>query len=226
MRLTPNHAAVAALAIGSVLASAVFAAEPAMDEAARMQYALGYQLGRDLTVVESRPQDLLKGLEDGRAGAKPKLSDAELSAALAGLQQKVSEQRARDQAAASLKAIADGKTYLAANAKKPGVITTASGLQYRVVTQGSGKTPTAGDTVTVALLGSSAFEDYHLVSPDFELFEDASGDTIPELEIMTNDVKCSHAAAVGPIDEEQVFFCTSRGLSPAVILEKGTQLIS
>ncbi len=40
----------------------------------------------------------------------------------------------------------------------------------------------AGDTVTVALLGSSAFEDYHQVAPDFELFEDASGDTIPELE--------------------------------------------
>jgi FKBP-type peptidyl-prolyl cis-trans isomerase FklB len=154
MRLIPNFAAVAALAVGPMLASAVFAAEPAMDEAARMQYALGYQLGRDLTVVEPRPQDLLKGLEDGRSGTKPKLSDEDLSAALASLQQKVSEQRAREQQAASLKAIADGKAYLAANAKKPGVITTASGLQYRVVTPGTGKTPVAGDTVTVNYKGT------------------------------------------------------------------------
>lgn len=47
------------------------------------------------------------------------------------------------------------------------------------------------------------------------LSEHARADTIPELEILTDDVKCSHAAAVGPLDEEQVFFCTSRGLDPS-----------
>jgi FKBP-type peptidyl-prolyl cis-trans isomerase FklB len=154
MRLTSTCAAIAALAVGSTLATAVSAAEPAMDEAARMQYALGYQLGRDLTAVESRPQDLLKGLEDGRSGAKARLTDEELSAALAGLQQKVSEQRAKEQQAASEKASAAGKLYLAANAKKPGVTTTASGLQYRVITPGTGKTPTASDTVTVNYKGT------------------------------------------------------------------------
>ena len=54
-----------------------------------MQYALGYQLGRDLVGVESRPQDLLKGVEDGRAGGKAKLSEQEMGAALTALQQKV-----------------------------------------------------------------------------------------------------------------------------------------
>ena len=154
MRLTSTYAAIAALAVGSTLATAVSAAEPTMDEAARMQYALGYQLGRDLTAVESRPQDLLKGLEDGRSGAKARLTDEELSAALAGLQQKVSEQRAKEQQAASEKASAAGKLYLAANAKKPGVTTTSSGLQYRVITPGTGKTPTASDTVTVNYKGT------------------------------------------------------------------------
>jgi len=154
MRLTSTCAAIAALAVGFTLATAVSAAEPAMDEAARMQYALGYQLGRDLTAVESRPQDLLKGLEDGRSGAKARLTDEELSTALAGLQQKVSEQRAKEQQAASEKAAAAGKLYLATNAKKPGVTTTASGLQYRVITPGTGKTPTASDTVTVNYKGT------------------------------------------------------------------------
>jgi FKBP-type peptidyl-prolyl cis-trans isomerase len=153
MRLIPTCAALAALTLGSALATTVLAAEPAMDEAARMQYALGYQLGRDLVAIEPRPQDMLKGLEDGRAG-KAKLSDQEMGAALVALQQKVAEQRAKEQAVASEKSLADGKAYLAANAKKPGVTTTASGLQYQVLTAGTGKTPVAGDTVTVNYKGT------------------------------------------------------------------------
>ena len=154
MRLIPTCAALAALTLGSTLATSVSAAEPAMDEPARMQYALGYQLGRDLAAIEARPQDMLKGLEDGRSGGKAKLSEQEMGAALAGLQQKVAEQRAKEQAATSEKAIATGKAYLAANAKKPGVKTTASGLQYQILTAGTGKTPAAGDTVTVHYKGT------------------------------------------------------------------------
>jgi FKBP-type peptidyl-prolyl cis-trans isomerase FklB len=153
MRLIPTCAALAALTLGSSVATSVLAAEPVMDEAARMQYALGYQLGRDLVAIEPRPQDLLKGLEDGRSG-KAKLSDQEMGAALAGLQQKVTEQRAKEQAAASEKAVAAGKAYLAANAGKPGVTTTASGLQYQILTAGTGKTPVASDTVTVHYKGT------------------------------------------------------------------------
>jgi FKBP-type peptidyl-prolyl cis-trans isomerase len=153
MRLIPTCAALAALTLGSTLATTVLAAEPAMDEAARMQYALGYQLGRDLVAIEPRPQDMLKGLADGRAG-KAKLSDEEMAAALAGLQQKVGEQRAKEQAATSEKAVAAGKAYLAENAKKPGVTTTASGLQYQILTAGTGKTPAASDTVTVHYKGT------------------------------------------------------------------------
>jgi hypothetical protein len=92
MRLIPTCAALAALILGSALATTVLAAEPAMDEAARMQYALGYQLGRDLVAIEPRPQDMLKGLADGRAG-KAKLTEEEMGTALASLQQKVAEQR-------------------------------------------------------------------------------------------------------------------------------------
>jgi FKBP-type peptidyl-prolyl cis-trans isomerase FklB len=151
MRLIPTCAM---LILGSTLAASVPAAETTMDEAARMQYALGYQLGRDLVAIEPRPQDMLKGVEDGRSGGKAKLSEAEMGAALAGLQQKVAEQRAKEQAAASEKAVAAGKAYLAANAKKPGVTTTASGLQYQILTAGTGKTPAVSDTVTVHYKGT------------------------------------------------------------------------
>ncbi len=70
------------------------------------------------------------------------------------LQEKVGAQRAKEQAAASEKAAGAGKAFLAANAQKPGVKTTASGLQYRVIAEGSGKSPTAADTVTVNYRGT------------------------------------------------------------------------
>jgi FKBP-type peptidyl-prolyl cis-trans isomerase FklB len=156
MKFSPIPTAFAAVLATTVLASAAPAAETpaAMDEAARMQYALGYQLGRDLVAVEPRPQDLLRGIEDARSGAKARLSDEEMNAALASLETKINEQRAKTQAAAAAQAKAKGAAYLAENAKKPGVVTTASGLQYRVVTPGTGKAPTTNDSVTVHYRGT------------------------------------------------------------------------
>ena len=126
----------------------------AMDEAAKMNYALGYQLGRDLASVEVRSEALLKGVSDGRTGAKSQLSDAEMQSSLMALEKKINDQRAQAQAAATAKAKTDGQAYLAANAKKPGVTTTSTGLQYRVVTPGKGRKPTPADNVTVQYKGT------------------------------------------------------------------------
>jgi FKBP-type peptidyl-prolyl cis-trans isomerase FklB len=130
------------------------AAPAAMDDAAKMNYALGYQLGRDLVGTEVRSDSLLKGIEDGRAGTPPKLSQADMEASLMALQKRINDQRTKEQAAAAQKIAAAGTAYLADNAKKPGVVTTKSGLQYKVVTPGTGRTPTASDTVTVHYRGT------------------------------------------------------------------------
>jgi FKBP-type peptidyl-prolyl cis-trans isomerase len=53
----------------------------------------------------------------------------------------------------SIKAREEGKRFLAENKTKPGVITTASGLQYQVITAGQGKVPTTNDKVTVHYTG-------------------------------------------------------------------------
>ena len=44
------------------------------------------------------------------------------------------------------------------------------------------------------------------------LGDEAHADSIPKLEILTDDVKCSHGATVGPVDRKQVFYLMSRGL--------------
>jgi Fe-S cluster assembly protein SufD len=47
------------------------------------------------------------------------------------------------------------------------------------------------------------------------LGSEAKADSIPKLEILADDVKCSHGATVGPVDKEQLFYLTCRGLTPA-----------
>jgi FKBP-type peptidyl-prolyl cis-trans isomerase len=149
-----RFAPLAALLAG-LLPAVAGAAEPtALDDAAKMHYALGYQLGKDLAGVAARPQDLARGVEDGRSGAKPKLTEEEMSAALAALEQKFNEQRAKAQAAAGQEALARGQAFLAANAQKPGVKTTATGLQYRAISEGKGRKPAATDHVTVNYRGT------------------------------------------------------------------------
>lgn len=139
----------------ALLASTAFAADPpAMDETARMNYALGYQIGRDLGGTEIRSDALLKGLNDGKTGATPALKPEEMQAAITTLQTQINEQRAKEQAEAAKKAAAEGTTFLAENAKKPGVTTTKSGLQYKVVKPGTGRSPGPNDTVTVQYRGT------------------------------------------------------------------------
>lgn len=154
----PSLPAVALLAALSSLtyAGISVAAEPvaAMDDTARMNYALGYQLGRDLAGLELRSDALLEGLEDGRSGTASQLDPPAMEAALQGLEARINEQRAKAQAAAAEKAAAAGATYLAENAKRPGVQTTASGLQYKILTEGKGRKPTTNDTVTVHYRGT------------------------------------------------------------------------
>ena len=101
----------AALAL-PVLAATAFAAEtPAMDDASRMSYALGYQLGRDLAGAELKPDALVKGLQDGNAGAAAAIKPEEMEAALAMLQQRIGEQRAKEQAAEMERSAAAGAAF-------------------------------------------------------------------------------------------------------------------
>lgn len=60
--------------------------------------------------------------------------------------------------------------------------------------------------------GTSAFQ----TNRNLVLSKGASAESVPNLEILTDDVKCSHASAVGPVDEEQRFYLESRGIPPKV----------
>lgn len=116
----------------------------------KVSYALGIGIGRQLAqmgAVELNIDDFAQAIKDVIAGEKLKVSDTEAQTIV---QNFFAEQEKKQRAAAAEKhkeAKAAGEQYLAENAKKEGVVTTATGLQYMVLKEGNGKQPKATDKV-------------------------------------------------------------------------------
>ncbi len=97
--------------------------------------------------MEIDPAVLAKGIADALAGGKPAMSEKDQQAAMMELQ-KDAHSRAGE------KNKKEGEEFLATNKKQEGVKTLASGLQYKVVKQGTGATPKATDVVTTHYRGT------------------------------------------------------------------------
>ena len=108
----------------------------------KVSYALGMSIGHQLqqmSATELNIDDFAQAIKDVFA-AKAQLTDAEAQTAV----QTFFQQKAEEQAAA---AKAEGENFLAENAKKTGVKTLPSGLQYEVLREGNGRKPSATDEV-------------------------------------------------------------------------------
>lgn len=125
---------------------------------AKNSYALGMSIGSGLkkqgvsTAVD--PATVARGLRDAMSGAKTALTEDEMKAALQQLRgdvEKVQQAKAHEASAGARK---EGESFLAANKSKEGVQTLPDGLQYKILTAGSGPKPTATDTVTVNYRGT------------------------------------------------------------------------
>lgn len=134
------------------------AAAPAKLEsnADRASYGIGLNMGRNLKrqQVPINADALLQGLRDALSGAKPALSDDELTAAFQALEQELATAQAARNKELAKKNSEEGAAFLAANKKKPGVKATASGLQYKVLKEGTGETPKKTDTVSTHYRGT------------------------------------------------------------------------
>jgi len=150
---------VGTLAVVVVLATAVGAVAEETgaltSERDKISYALGLEMGNNLKRqgIDIDPTLLGQGIKDALAGGTPRLSEAEAREAVMKFQKDQMAKQQEAQKAASAKAKAEGDAFLAANAKKDGVVTLPSGLQYKVITQGTGATPKASDTVSVHYRG-------------------------------------------------------------------------
>lgn len=122
----------------------------------KVSYGFGLNVGRDMLRGGIIKEDLdlalvMQGLKDALAQAKYKITEKEFEEAYkAAIEPKLPE-RAKAAAAKNKK---DSEAFLATNKSKKGVKTTASGLQYRVLKQGTGKTPKATDKVRTTYRGT------------------------------------------------------------------------
>jgi len=126
----------------------------------KFSYALGMNIGNGLGTnlkrqsVEFDPVLVAQGLKDILAGSKTRLTTEQAQAVLKEVQDEITkEQQAKTQAAGA-KNKADGDAYLAANKAKEGVVTLPSGLQYKILTAGTGPKPTAADSVVCNYRGT------------------------------------------------------------------------
>lgn len=128
----------------------------------KVSYSLGASVGTYIATVQEQQKDMLGQINQelviqGFADAvrnTPALTEQEITDTLMALEQNIRdsiEKQAQDEAAKNL---ADGKKFLEDNAKREGVHVTNSGLQYEVIKEGSGATPTAKDTVQVKYKGT------------------------------------------------------------------------
>jgi FKBP-type peptidyl-prolyl cis-trans isomerase FklB len=122
----------------------------------KVSYGIGLRIGKDFKSqqVELNPDLLMKGIEDGLAGTEPLLSDEQIRETMVAFQQEMMEREKTRLEEASVNNAEEGKKFLEENAKKEGVVTLPSGLQYKVITEGSGKQPSAEDTVKVHYRGT------------------------------------------------------------------------
>jgi FKBP-type peptidyl-prolyl cis-trans isomerase FklB len=121
-----------------------------------VSYVIGMNIGKDMKTrsISVNPDLMLKGLRDGLNDAKSMIDEAAVQRVMMAFQQEMTEKQREVNNKIGEKNKKDGEAFLAMNKNRDSVVTQPSGLQYKVLRQGTGKTPTAKDTVVVHYRGS------------------------------------------------------------------------
>ena len=146
------------VAIALALTSLALAAETELkDQKDKISYGIGLDIGATLKrqMIDVDEQILNAGIQDGLSGKKPRLTENQMKEVMSKAQEDMSNNLAAAKKAAGEKNALEGPKFLAENKTKEGVKTTASGLQYKVLSEGSGPTPKETDTVAINFTGKS-----------------------------------------------------------------------
>lgn len=130
------------------------------DDKAKISYAIGQQIGKSFKSqnLDVDTDVLRDSINEALAGKESRLKPEEMQAAMERMTKAMMEKESGE----GKKNLEAGEKFLAENKTKPGVTTTASGLQYEVITKGKGPSPKATDEVKVhykgTLLDGSEFD--------------------------------------------------------------------
>lgn len=123
----------------------------------KVSYSIGLNIGGNLKHqgIDANPDMLAAGIKDALTGAKPRLTDEDMQTTMQAFAAEMQGKAQAQQKASGEKNKTAGEAYLADNKKKDGWKTTASGLQYKVLTEGKGEKPKATDTVVTNYRGTT-----------------------------------------------------------------------
>jgi FKBP-type peptidyl-prolyl cis-trans isomerase FklB len=121
---------------------------------------ISYIIGRDMAGnfskqgIEIEAEQLLAGMKDAMAGKASAISPEETQQVMMQLQQEMEQKFQEKAGKAGENNKKEGQEFLAANKNKAGVQTLPSGMQYEILNEGTGKTPTRTDNVTTHYKGT------------------------------------------------------------------------
>jgi FKBP-type peptidyl-prolyl cis-trans isomerase len=152
----------AAIVLGAALLAGVIEICPAAEKPGlkegkeKISYSVGWQIVDDFKQrgVDIDPDLLMKGIQDAAKGTKPLMTPDEMRRTMEDLKKTAAVEEKRQQISKAMKRLQEGEAFLAENGKKEGVVTLPSGLQYQVITAGTGRSPVAADNVTVHYRGT------------------------------------------------------------------------
>jgi FKBP-type peptidyl-prolyl cis-trans isomerase FkpA/FKBP-type peptidyl-prolyl cis-trans isomerase FklB len=136
-------------------------------EKEQASYMVGMSVGKSLQPIKDDVDidTVVKAMKTVMSGGKVLLTDEQAQQVAQAFDQRLQAKKVAEAEAAAKKNASEGEAFLAANAKKPGVKTTASGLQYQVLTEGKGARPAADAMVKVhykgELLDGTEFDNSH-----------------------------------------------------------------
>lgn len=148
----------------AIIVSMVFAASPVLaseklelkTEKGKASYAIGFDMGSSLKKndLDIDADVLGKAIKDVLSGSKTLMTEQEVKTTLMALQKDMQAKQQAKTKSLGEKNKKEGEVFLAQNKTRKGVKTLESGLQYKVLTAGKGKSPKASDTVTVNYRGT------------------------------------------------------------------------
>ena len=158
MKLSLRYTLLAAATAAAFGASGLALAQDGQlkTEKDKVSYMVGMQIGSSLGQIKDEIDlaVVMKAMEGTIKGEKPLLTQEQAMEVQKAFAERLQAKRAAETQAAATKNKADGEAFLAKNKSAAGVKTTASGLQYKVVTEGKGPKPAATDQVKVHYTGT------------------------------------------------------------------------
>jgi FKBP-type peptidyl-prolyl cis-trans isomerase FklB len=149
---------IGAMAVMALLAGAVHAQDNTVlkTERDKLSYSYGMYYGQYLKreKIDLDMNLFMRAVQDVLASKPTLVNDTEMQTVLRNEQQKLRTELMQQRKEAGVKNAKESAAFLAANAKKPGVITLPDGLQYKVLTKGTGPIPKPTDGVTVNYKGT------------------------------------------------------------------------